>query len=227
VAKCHHNKWHCKECHPKQFCPHGRPPSRCKECGGSRLCPHGKRKDRCVECGGSSYCCLHGKQKWQCKECGIGFCSHGIRRNRCKECGGSNICSHGKRVGVCSLCGPVGVYKQYVANEKRQVKRQRQCSICHPAAVYSAYRSDERRHFGLPEGFMTLETFCRMVKLPCRWCGRTPEQANGMGVDRRDNGLPHLETNIAPCCAECNYARRDRTEEDFGAWILSLAAFHQ
>jgi hypothetical protein len=73
---------------------------------------------------------------------------------------------------------------------------------------------------------MSFETFCALVKLPCRWCGRTPERANGMGVDRKNNNVGHTETNTTPCCAICNMAKGPRTEEEFSLYLEDLIAFH-
>ena len=39
------------------------------------------------------------------------------------------------------------------------------------------------------------------------------------GIDRIDNKLGYVATNVAPCCDYCNYAKRDRSKEDFLSWI--------
>ena len=36
---------------------------------------------------------------------------------------------------------------------------------------------------------MPLNIYAELIKRPCVWCKRTPEAANGMGVDRRDNNF--------------------------------------
>lgn len=42
---------------------------------------------------------------------------------------------------------------------------------------------------------------------PCVYCG-TIESPRGL--DRIDNGLPHIKGNVRPACAPCNFARGDR-----------------
>ena len=146
--------------------------------------------------------CPHGRRRYQCKECGGGcICPHGRQRCQCKECGGSGICAHSRVRSACSICRPAGAYKTYVRHEKENGTP-------------------------LPYNFMTLETFVSLVSQSCHWCGRTPERANGMGVDRKDNSLGHVEGNLHPCCSICNYSRRHASPEEWGAWVLDMAAFH-
>ena len=120
--------------------------------------------------------------------------------NALPQCG-SGICAHSRGRSACSICRPAGAYKTYVRHEKENGTP-------------------------LPYNFMTLETFVSLVSQSCHWCGRTPERANGMGVDRKDNSLGHVEGNLHPCCSICNYSRRHASPEEWGAWVLDMAAFH-
>ena len=185
----------------KKKCPHGRRRNLCKECGGGGICPHGRRRYQCKKCGGAGIC-PHNRVRNTCKECGgSSVCPHGRRRCKCKECGGGGICHHGRQRYACSICRPAGAYKTYVRHEKENGTP-------------------------LPYNFMTLETFVSLVSQSCHWCGRTPERANGMGVDRKDNSLGHVEGNLHPCCSLCNYSRRHAGSEEWGDWVLDMAAFH-
>ena len=42
------------------------------------------------------------------------------------------------------------------------------------------------------------------------------------GLDRIDSNLPHTKENCVPCCKHCNYAKRDRTLEEFKSWIINI-----
>src|ERR1700677_47199 len=162
----------CKECGGRGICEHGRQREKCRECGGSSICEHGRQRSQCKECGGASIC-EHSRQRSKCKECGGGgICEHGRQRSQCKECGGRGICEHGRQRTGCPLCRPEGAYGAYLRSERRKIDN----------------FSDQN--------FMSFETYQALIKLPCVWCGRTPEQANGMGVDRRDNKLGHTEGNL-------------------------------
>ena len=166
-----------------------------------KKCPHGRRRCQCKECGGAGIC-PHNRHRSQCKECGGSqICEHNRQRSQCKECGGGSICEHNRLRSQCSLCRPLGSYKTYARGEKQ-------------------------KYGGLPADFMSFEIYEGLIKQPCVWCGRTPDRANGMGVDRKDNSLGHVEGNLHPCCSLCNYSRRHAGSEEWGAWVLDMAAFH-
>src|SRR5208282_3985265 len=109
--------------------------------------------------------CEHGHQRSECRECltlGIGgtaLCEHGKRQQICKICKGSKICVHGKIVYICSICDPKAFYKRYIRNAK------------------------DREH----EFALTFEEFKNIITQPCFYCGRTAEQADGIGIDRVDS----------------------------------------
>lgn len=46
-----------------------------------------------------------------------------------------------------------------------------------------------------------------IIGQPCVYCGTTEDPR---GLDRIDNGRPHVRGNVQPCCAACNVARGDR-----------------
>ena len=64
-------------------------------------------------------------------------------------------------------------------------------------------------------------TFRSLVQDPCRYCGADPSG----GIDRRENGEGYTLVNSVPCCAQCNYAKRDLTEEEFSSWLRRSANF--
>ncbi len=55
---------------------------------------------------------------------------------------------------------------------------------------------------------------------PCHYCG----YAEGpVGIDRIDNKVGYRAGNVAPCCRQCNYAKRDMPVADFLAWVKRIA----
>lgn len=142
--------------------------------------------------------CVHGRRPHTCGHCnGASICVHGTRREICRDCEGSLICEHGRQRHHCPFCRPKGVYKDYAAKEIR-------------------------RYGALPENFMSFECYSELIKQNCNWCGRSPIAANGMGIDRRNNDLGHVEGNIEPCCGPCNRARGVMEYEVFSHYILDL-----
>lgn len=64
------------------------------------------------------------------------------------------------------------------------------------------------------------EEFRAFYDAPCTYCGVVPSE----GIDRRDNTIGYLPDNSVPCCAQCNYAKRDMAEVDFLVWVARIAA---
>ena len=89
--------------------------------------------------------------------------------------------------------------------------------------VYGSYRGHARRrhiYFGL-----TVEQFDHLTQQNCHYCGAEPsnfqESKHGRdgfaynGIDRIDNGLGYILSNVVPCCAICNEMKMDRSTVDF------------
>lgn len=65
----------------------------------------------------------------------------------------------------------------------------------------------------------------------CYYCGCEPSQKasrnhpdlNGEyyfnGLDRIDNTIGYIESNVVPCCKHCNYAKAGRTQQEFYDWV--------
>ena len=42
------------------------------------------------------------------------------------------------------------------------------------------------------------------------------------GVDRRDNSLGYILNNCVSCCSSCNFAKNNKTEEEFLIWAQNF-----
>jgi hypothetical protein len=85
---------------------------------------------------------------------------------------------------------------------------------------------------------MNFEDFYNLSQQNCYYCCRPPsniinceypqeytEEKKPLiynGLDRIDNSKPHSKENCVPCCKQCNYAKRERSIEDFGKWLIRL-----
>lgn len=79
------------------------------------------------------------------------------------------------------------------------------------------YRADARRRnrlWDLPEWL-----FRSLFHRACAYCDVMPAR----GVDRRDNHEGYTRSNSVPCCARCNYAKRDLSVGEFLRWLRDLA----
>lgn len=96
-------------------------------------------------------------------------------------------------------------------------------------ATYKAGAHKRSLEWGL-----TLEHFCEIIHMPCRYCGNentnTYKPANRLqsdnvaynGIDRIDNNKGYVETNVGPCCIKCNIAKRSMTEQEFLQWVTNI-----
>jgi len=83
------------------------------------------------------------------------------------------------------------------------------------------------------DGDLTRETFYKLSKLDCYYCGAKPSNCYTgnrktippyiyNGLDRKDNSLPHTLANCVPCCWRCNEAKKSFHHDDFLTWIRQI-----
>lgn len=94
--------------------------------------------------------------------------------------------------------------------------------------IYAAYKKSARYRnlpFELAEHeFRTLtQSNCFYCGLPPSQVGATVKETNGeyiyTGIDRIDNTRGYTLDNVRPCCKQCNYAKRNLTEQEFHEWL--------
>lgn len=61
---------------------------------------------------------------------------------------------------------------------------------------------------------LTREFVAQQLARGCSYCGETSLR---MTLDRRDNGLGHLQANVIPACIRCNFTRKNMP---FEAWVI-------
>jgi hypothetical protein len=100
--------------------------------------------------------------------------------------------------------------------------------------LISAYRSNAKakcREFSLSH-----EEACSILTNRCHYCGIKPYRRIRAtrarfdkttiltnGIDRIDNRDGYVAGNCVPCCANCNFSKRQLTEGDFAAWVFRCA----
>lgn len=92
---------------------------------------------------------------------------------------------------------------------------------------------------------LSVEDFTTLTNLPCHYCGIQPvslhpnkikvkagggTEFNGQykfnGLDRKDNAIGYIQSNIVTCCTICNRAKHILSYVEFIAWMRRLVA-HQ
>ncbi len=98
--------------------------------------------------------------------------------------------------------------------------------------VFKGYRSNAPRR-GLAWQ-LTEEEFFTLAACHCYYCGVEPSTVrkssrNGEfvynGIDRVDNFMGYVSSNVVPCCSVCNHAKATMSQGDFLAWIDRLVSF--
>ena len=95
------------------------------------------------------------------------------------------------------------------------------------AHVFCGYKSAAKKRklaWGLSD-----EEFDFLTGSNCHYCGTPPSTIKRSrwgtgtfiwnGIDRVDNTLGYISSNVVPCCRICNHAKRTLSYEDFVNWI--------
>jgi hypothetical protein len=84
-----------------------------------------------------------------------------------------------------------------------------QCAVCSPEKVFRQYEyKAKKRNLTLS---LTLQEFEMLTGAACHWCGEWPSN----GIDRVDNRIGYNSRNSVPCCAECNFMKRNMLAHKF------------
>lgn len=114
--------------------------------------------------------------------------------------------------------------------------------VCARNQTFLAYkRGADKRNLSF---LITKEEFTSLSQQNCHYCGTSPNKTtrlgesrkrNGQygvngeftynGIDRKDNTIGYEILNCLPCCTTCNYAKSNKTYEDFLSWINNLILY--
>ena len=99
------------------------------------------------------------------------------------------------------------------ANRRAQLSRTYRADLSKADRfIYADSRqSDERAG---RENNLTREFIRQCISSGCSYCGET---ALRITLDRKDNSIGHLTSNVVPACARCNFTRGNMPYE---AWVL-------
>lgn len=101
--------------------------------------------------------------------------------------------------------------------------------------VLCNYKSNAKRRgleFNIPVALFYVLTQSR-----CYYCGCKPAAVSTNsyrtdcfvynGLDRLDSGLGYTPENVVSCCKFCNWAKSDRSSDDFKKWIQAAAQWQK
>lgn len=105
------------------------------------------------------------------------------------------------------------------ASRNKCARQRRRDPVRRADVIWNDSRLSDKR-FGR-DNDLTKDGIRHLIAQGCVYCGETQLK---MTLDRRDNGLGHIQTNVIPCCIRCNYVRRDMP---YDAWMLLVPAMRQ
>jgi len=96
--------------------------------------------------------------------------------------------------------------------------------------IYNTYKYRARRKN--LEFDLAPDIFQYLIEHTCYYCGVKPSSVYNFeksdnqliynGLDRIDHTKGYTIPNVYPCCSDCNFAKKDLTEEEFLGWINKL-----
>lgn len=101
--------------------------------------------------------------------------------------------------------------------KRKKIRRQDPDKRANIIAIDS--KSSDKKHNR--EYNLTVELIREIIKNPCSYCEENELQ---MTLDRIDNSIGHIESNVVPACIRCNLIRRAMPYE---AWICLLPGLRE
>lgn len=98
---------------------------------------------------------------------------------------------------------------------------------------YSYKRGAKKRNYNFN---LSRENFEKLILDNCHYCGGKPDTQfkhkqsfNGYviynGIDRKDNILGYDINNCVSCCTSCNYAKHNKSYNEFQNWLINLVNY--
>lgn len=122
----------------------------------------------------------------------------------------------------CASCG------RSAANKKRKI----------PEAARNALYQDYRKG-AVSRGYsfeLTIEQFEALTLDNCHYCGIAPSKTIKVksgamyiynGIDRVNNAIGYIESNVVSCCTDCNIAKASMTHDAYIALCKRVAEKHK
>jgi hypothetical protein len=117
---------------------------------------------------------------------------------------------------VCIDCKTAKSIDQFYKHNKNKNTRRRYCLDCERNRNYLRSRTTKERWMSSQRRTkksgkaweIGLDDFQQLISSPCHYCGG-PLDETGCGLDRKDNSLGYIGSNIVPCCGICNIVKND------------------
>lgn len=125
---------------------------------------------------------------------------------------------------------PEAVFRKYNATTSCGCKREKEFKGLQ-SLQYAVYTEGDYHRDGI-----SFEQFLKLSQENCHYCGKLVAEVGSMrigrynkelffvylGLDRKDNNLPHTLDNCVPCCWRCNDKKSDDSKNKFLEWIRAV-----
>lgn len=99
---------------------------------------------------------------------------------------------------------------QYQRENPEKIKQRRERYEKTPENRYRKYKKGARRR-GIAFS-LSFDEFMEFWQKPCVYCNG---QIETIGLDRVNNSLGYIMSNVFPCCSKCNYLKSGKTLDEF------------
>lgn len=135
------------------------------------------------------------------------------------DCGNERVVRTTRlRLGLVTMCAACA--KKLAGKLGAETRRKLSADERATSDRYSTYKQNAKKR-GLSFD-VSLPLFTSLIGQPCAYCG----SEDRVGVDRLDSDLGYFVENCAPCCSDCNYAKREMSKESFLNLVARIHA-HQ
>jgi hypothetical protein len=90
----------------------------------------------------------------------------------------------------------------------------------HNKTTYNSYKNRAiRKNI---EFFISEEDYEYITSLTCYLCGKESNTTHSNGIDRINNELGYINDNVAGCCGECNYMKKNYQYDEFIEKLINI-----
>lgn len=137
--------------------------------------------------------------------------------NVCKECQSDDISLYNlkKSLYICKACDRKKKKERYLMNREAYLNqasaRYKSADHSYGTKQWAIVTRAGLKHFDkkknkYPVCDLKNDDLLSIIKNPCVYCG---DSIDRIGVDRIDNEIGHIKTNLVPSCYSCNSVRMD------------------
>ena len=133
----------------------------------------------------------------------------GFMKKECTECGNQFNTVNAHKYTCSEKCYKAHHYKHRQTPEARERREQWKLTT----GRYSALKKRiKHKAFSY---VMKEEAYLKIIKENCYYCGvKHWGIEKGVGLDRLDNNIEYLESNVVSCCGKCNRSKSDVYSSD-------------